>query len=275
MATMTTGIAGAATLDPRDVEAATWGDAPRKTRAEREAEATAARAAADHAKDAAEREARRPGVVRALRAKLAGLVVGDQVTRLDARRRELLTGQADLRRELETIRATVGLDGDAEAQASALLDPKAVSLADRRALKDRAAAIGRELADTDESLRVLEAVDESVRFEDQASQAGPVLKKYFKGCDKVRAALAGVEAALGDLDPAADELGALWRDLSARSDRLMAAGQAGGGRMPFDSSVLLLAAEWRGDFVPDVPSNTARFTAWVRELEAARRRVGQ
>jgi hypothetical protein len=267
---MTTGIPGAATADPRDV--ATWGEPVPKTKAARQAEAQAAQAAADAAKDAAEREARRPGLVQAMKAKLAGLAVGDQAKRLAARRAEYVALKAGLARELDTIRGKLGLDGDAEAHAEALLDPQAPSLEARRALRDRAAAIVRELADVDDALRVLAAVEEGVLFEDRASQAGPVVKKYLKACDKLRAELERVQGAIEDLQPAAEDLAALWRDLSGRSDRLMQAGQVGGGRMPFDSSLSVLAAEWRGEFVPDVPGNTARFTAWVRALEAAHRR---
>ena len=275
MATMSEIPTAAIIADPRDV--ATWGEAPpQKTRAERQAEAKAAKAAEDQAADLAARRAREaalPAEVRAVQAALAKYSTGERVKQLDARVREYARHAERLQEELEATRAKAGFEGPPAVVAAALLDGK-TSLSDRRAWRERVTGLEAEFAEVQHALRILDQVRDLVVYEERLAAMPAKVKTHFKDLDKLRAALEAFKVAVLAVQPSAQDLRNAWVDLSQRADHLLAAGQAPRG-LPVSSDVFDLANAWLEDVQAADLGNRSKFDAWMQLFEVQRRKYGQ
>jgi hypothetical protein len=199
--------------------------------------------------------------------------VGEKAKRLAAKRAELDALEVALLAELEKLRAKGAGREDADAIAASLLDAAAPKAAERRAQRERAAAIAEELAAITEDRLVLEGVAASVECEVAAGQAPPIIKRYLKAAEKVAAALASLKAAQTDMGAVTVELHTLYTDLEWRADRLREAGQVVPPR-PFSSDLLVVGHEWARDVVAKAASQPTRLSEWVDLFEASKKKYG-
>jgi hypothetical protein len=206
-------------------------------------------------------------------AALAGLPVGEKAKRLAAKRAELDALEASLTSELEKLRGKGAGREDADALAASLLDPAAPKAAERRAQRERAAAIAEELAAIAEDGLVLDGVSAVVECEVAAGQAAPIIKRYLKAAEKVAGALASLKAAQTDMGAVTAELHTLYTDLEWRADRLREAGQVVPPR-PFSSDLLVVGHEWARDVVAKAASQPTRLSEWVDLFEASKKKYG-